>query len=167
MKAKVRCGRLNENVSDTIEYFAVYIHSWRVSGSTRAVGCCGVSCYCSATHPSRTTKPKIRILGIVVREGCVALHYSVHFFHEFSLSRNERNRGGGYRCKICTVPSPFVCLPDPLEKMRDLNSGPCVWIPLVLPPNNIRLYLVEWENQRNPYTWPRSEEHTSELQSRP
>ena len=28
---------------------------------------------CSATHPSRTTKPKIRILGIVVREGCVAL----------------------------------------------------------------------------------------------
>ena len=35
---------------------------------------------CSATHPPRTTKPKIRILGIVVREGCAALHYSVHFF---------------------------------------------------------------------------------------
>ena len=53
----------------------------------------------------------------VEREGCVALHYSVHFFfYEFSLSRNDRNRGGGYRCKICTVPTPFVCLPDPLEK---------------------------------------------------
>ena len=37
---------------------------------------------CSATHPTRT-KPKIRILGIVVRVGCVALHYSVHFFTIF------------------------------------------------------------------------------------
>ena len=81
---------------------------------------------CSATHPFRTTKPKIRILGIVVREGCVALHYSVHFFHDFSLSRNDRNRGGGYRRKICTVPTPFLCLPDPLKKMMDSNSGPCV-----------------------------------------
>ena len=36
---------------------------------------------CSATHPSRTTKPKIRILGIVVRERCVALH-------EFSASQS-------------------------------------------------------------------------------
>ena len=36
--------------------------------------------YCSATHPFRTTKPKIRILGIVVPKGCVALHSSVHFF---------------------------------------------------------------------------------------
>ena len=31
--------------------------------------------YCSATHPSRTTIPRIRIFGIVVREGCVALQY--------------------------------------------------------------------------------------------
>ena len=77
-------------------------------------------------HPSRTTKPKIRILGIVVREGCVALHYSVHFFYDLSLSRNDHNRGGGYRCKICTVPTPFLCLPDPLEKMRESNSGPYV-----------------------------------------
>ena len=37
-------------------------------------------CYsCSATHPFRSTKPNIRILGNVEREGCVALHYSVHF----------------------------------------------------------------------------------------
>ena len=75
-------------------------------------------CHCSATHPSRTAKPKIRILGIVVREGCVALHYSVHFFLRFfSLSRNDHNRGGDSRCKICTVPTPLLCLPDPLEKM--------------------------------------------------
>ena len=74
----------------------------------------------------------------VVRKGCVALHYSVHFFYDFSLSRNDRNRGGGYRRKICMVPTPFfLCLPDPLEKMRDSNSGPCVWIPLALPLNHI------------------------------
>ena len=81
---------------------------------------------CSATHPFRTTKPKIRILGIVVRKGCVALHYSVHFFYGFSLSHNDRNRGGGYRRKICTVPTPLLCLPDPLQKMMGSNSGPCV-----------------------------------------
>ena len=98
---------------------------------------------CSATHSFRTTKPKIRILGIVLRNGCVALHYSVHFFSNFSLSRNDRNRGGGYRCKICTVPTLFLCLPDPLEKMRGSNSGPCVWLPLVLPLNHIRSYMVE------------------------
>ena len=34
-----------EHVTDAIEYFAVYIHSLRVSGSTRTVGCRGVSCY--------------------------------------------------------------------------------------------------------------------------
>ena len=73
--------------------------------------------WCSATHPSRTTKPKIRILGIVVRKGCVALHYSVHFFfYEFSLSRNDRNRGGGYRCKICTVPTPFCVSARPARE---------------------------------------------------
>ena len=36
-------------------------------------------------------------------------------FYDFSLSCNDRNRGGGYRCKICTVPTPFLCLPDPLD----------------------------------------------------
>ena len=49
---------------------------------------------CSATHPSRTTKPKIRILGIVVREGCVALHYSFHFFLRiFSFAHRSWSRG--------------------------------------------------------------------------
>ena len=49
------------------------------------------------------------MLTSVVRKGCVALHYSVHFFfYEFSLSRNDRNRGGGYRRKICTVKSATV-----------------------------------------------------------
>ena len=66
--------------------------------------------YCSATHPSRTTKPKIRILGNAVREECVALHYSVHFF--FLRIFSSHNRGGGYQCKICTVPTPFLRLPD-------------------------------------------------------
>ena len=65
-------------------------------------------------------------VGVVVRKGCVALHYSVHFFYDFSLSRNDRNRGGGYQRKICKVPTPFLCLPDPLKKMMDPNSGPCV-----------------------------------------
>ena len=46
-----------------------------------------ISRFCSATQPFRTTKPKIRILGIVVREGCVALHYSVHFFFTNFLFR--------------------------------------------------------------------------------
>ena len=63
----------------------------------------------------------------VVRKGCVALHYSVHFFCDFSLSRNDRYRGGGYRRKILTVPTPFLCLPDPLRKVMDSKLGPCVW----------------------------------------
>ena len=37
----------------------------------------------SAMHPSRSTKSKIRILGIVERERRIALHYSVHFFAIF------------------------------------------------------------------------------------
>ena len=31
--------------------------------------------HCSATHPSRTTIPRIRIFGFVVREGCAALQW--------------------------------------------------------------------------------------------
>ena len=48
------------------------------------------------------------------------------FFTVFSLSRNDRNRGGGCRRKICTVPTPIFCLPDPLKKMMGSKSGPCV-----------------------------------------
>ena len=48
--------------------------------------------------------------------------------YDFSLSRNDHNRGRGYRCKICTVPTPFLCLPDPLEKMRYSNSGTYVYL---------------------------------------
>ena len=48
------------------------------------------------------------------------------FLSVFSLSRNDRNRWGGYRRKICAVPTPFLCLPDTLEKMMGSNSGPCV-----------------------------------------
>ena len=39
---------------------------------------------------------------------------------------------------MCTVPTPFLCLPDPLEKTRDSDSGPCVSMPLALPLNHIR-----------------------------
>ena len=57
------------------------------------------------------------MLTSVVRKGCVALHYSVHFFfYEFSLSRNDRNRGGGYRRKICTVPAPFFVSTRPARE---------------------------------------------------
>ena len=46
-------------------------------------------------------------------------------FYDFSLSRNDRNRGGGYRYKICTVPTPFVCLPDPAVSIHmALSSNP-------------------------------------------
>ena len=48
------------------------------------------------------------------------------FVRFFSFAQRSCNRGGGYRRKICTVPTPFLCLPDPLKKMMDSNSGPCV-----------------------------------------
>ena len=52
--------------------------------------------------------------------GPVTLHYSVHFFSNFSLSCNDRNRGVGYRCTICTVPTPFF------ESARPpLENGEC------------------------------------------
>ena len=38
------------------------------------------------------------------------------FFYEFSLSRNDRNRGGGYRRKICTVPAPFFVSTRPARE---------------------------------------------------
>ena len=40
---------------------------------------------CSAMHPFRPTKPMIRICGIVGRNGCIALHYYVHFLRIFSF----------------------------------------------------------------------------------
>ena len=49
--------------------------------------------------------------------------------------------GGGYRCTVWTVPTPFLCLPDPLEKMRDLNSGSYLCMSLSLPLNHIRSYM--------------------------
>ena len=38
-----------------------------------------------------------------------------NFFSNFRFSCHDYDREGGYRCKICTVPTPFLCLPDPLE----------------------------------------------------
>ena len=95
-----------------------------------------LECVCSATHPSRSTKPKIRILGVVVREGCVVLHYSVHFFTIFLFHPTIVIEGEGIGARSVRF-SHFLCLPDPLEKMRDSSSGPCVCMTLSLPLNHI------------------------------
>ena len=53
---------------------------------------------CSAMHPFRPTKPMIRICGIVGRNGCIALHYYVHFLRIFSfVTRGIESEGIGAR----------------------------------------------------------------------
>ena len=55
---------------------------------------------CSGLDNTRYDMSKSVIVSVkffnerLVREECVALHYSVHFFYDFSLSRNDHNRGG-------------------------------------------------------------------------
>ena len=71
--------------------------------------------------------------------------FTIFLFHATIVIEGE-----GIGSRSVRVPHRFVCLPDPLEKRRDSKSGPCVWIPLVLPRNHIRSYVVE----RYPYTWP-------------
>ena len=102
----------------------------------------------------------IRLKFPVVRKGCVALHYSVHFFFFFdlSLSRNDRYLGGGYRRKICTVPTPFVVTARPARgnygfELRAMCMIVCTRIPLALP-----LYpAVSVYTFR--YTWPLVQTH--------
>ena len=49
-------------------------------------------------HPFRPTKPMIRICGIVGRNGCIALHYYVHFLRIFSfVTRGTESEGVGAR----------------------------------------------------------------------
>ena len=64
-------------------------------------------------HPFRPRKPMIRICGIVGRNGCIALHYYVHFLRIF-LFRHSWDRKWGYWCKICTVPHS-VCVMHPFR----------------------------------------------------
>ena len=49
-------------------------------------------------HSFRPTKPMIRICGIVGRNGCIALHYCVHFLRIFSfVTRGIESKGVGAR----------------------------------------------------------------------
>ena len=60
---------------------------------------------CSAMHPFRPTKPMVRICGIVGRNGCIALHYYVHFLRIFSfVTRGIESEGVGARSVRCLTP---------------------------------------------------------------
>ena len=102
----------------------------------------------SSSMPSHTTvlEPQDSyMLTSVVRKGCVALHYSVHFFFtNFLFHATIVIEGEGIGARSVRFPHRFLCLPDQLEKTKDSNSGPCVWIPLALPLNHVRSYMVEW-----------------------
>ena len=52
----------------------------------------------SAMHPFRPTKP-------MIRNGCIALHYYVHFLRIFSfVTRGIESEGVGARSGRCTTP---------------------------------------------------------------
>ena len=133
---------------------------------------------CSATHPSRATKPKIRILGIVVRKGCVALHYSVHFFFTIYLCHATiiiEGEGVSARSPICvsaptarenegiasTPASPLKlsdcsnCFACAMEVPQLSRRFPTYRFGISFPPSpyhaHIRSYMVEWE-ETAPYT---------------
>ena len=60
---------------------------------------------CSAMHRFRPTKPMIRICGIVGRNGCIALHYYVHFLRIFSfVTRGIESEGIGAISVRCLTP---------------------------------------------------------------
>ena len=102
------------------------------------------------TYVSTILPIKLHIATSVVLRTLPVLQRTTIFrplFYDFSLLRHNHDREGGYRCKICTVPTPFLCLPDPLEKMRNSNSVPylCMSLSLsgyVLSVKKIRIFLV-------------------------
>ena len=56
-------------------------------------------------HQFRPTKPMIRICRIVGRNGCIALHYYVHFLRISSfVTRGIESEGIGARSIQCTTP---------------------------------------------------------------
>ena len=92
----------------------------------------GLLLHCSATHPSRTTKPKIRILGVVVREGCVALHYSVDFFLRFFLFHvTIVIEGDGIGARSVRFPHRYCVCPTRSRKIGIRTQGHayvCRWL---------------------------------------
>ena len=53
----------------------------------------------------RPSKPMIRVCGIVGRNGCIALHYHVHFLRIFSfVTRGIESEGIGARSVRCLTP---------------------------------------------------------------
>ena len=91
-----------------------------------------LECVCSATHPSRSTKPKIRILGVVVREGCVALHYSVDFFLRFFLFHvTIVIEGDGIGARSVRFPHRYCVCPTRSRKIGIRTQGHayvCRWL---------------------------------------
>ena len=67
----------------------------------------------------------------VGRNGCIALHYYVHFFTNF-LFRHSWDRKWGCWYKICTVHNSVCVMSNPLAKTWDSNSGSYLCMPLVL-----------------------------------
>ena len=73
-------------------------------------------------HPFRPTKPIIRICGIVGRNGCIALHYYVHFLRISSfVTRGIESEGIGARSKQCTT--PIVYCPTRSRKHGNRTQG--------------------------------------------
>ena len=71
----------------------------------------------------RTTKPKIQILGIVVRKGCVALHYSVHFFTIFLFHATIVIEGEGIGARSVRLPHRFCVCPTRSRKGWSRTQG--------------------------------------------